>query len=186
MSTSPSPSSQVPLHEAPTTINENKSVSASGSDAPAADAVRAQASEGPAALSTTSAVAGDTKDDTASAETTGQSNGQGSPAAASASPTNEDAKVTVTGPEPSSRGQTPSAKATEDKAKGDRSPADTPSLSATHGPRIPTPSSRTSTPPLHATAAGKKKFSSVSVTKEFLSKAASPAPATAKSGECWI
>lgn len=48
--------------------------------------------------------------------------------------------------------------------------------------RIPTPSSRTSTPPL-AAAATKKKFSSVSVNKEFLSKAASPTPAPAKLGE---
>ncbi|BEI99521.1 hypothetical protein CcaverHIS631_0405640 [Cutaneotrichosporon cavernicola] len=59
-------------------------------------------------------------------------------------------------------------------------PADT----VTHPPvvasavRVPTPSSRTSTPPLAAHA--KKKFSSVSVTKEFLSKAASPVPAPAK------
>lgn len=48
--------------------------------------------------------------------------------------------------------------------------------------RVPTPSSRTSTPPLTA-AATKKKFSSVSVNKEFLSKAASPVPAPAKLGE---
>lgn len=47
--------------------------------------------------------------------------------------------------------------------------------------RVPTPSSRTSTPPLTA-AATKKKFSSVSVNKEFLSKAASPVPAPAKLG----
>lgn len=46
--------------------------------------------------------------------------------------------------------------------------------------RIPTPSSRTSTPP--AATATKKKFSSVSVNKEFLSKAASPVPAPAKLG----
>lgn len=44
--------------------------------------------------------------------------------------------------------------------------------------RVPTPSSRTSTPPVPS----KKKFSSVSVTKEFLSKAVSPAPAPAKLG----
>jgi hypothetical protein len=57
--------------------------------------------------------------------------------------------------------------------------------------RIPTPSSRTSTPPLAATA--KKKFSSVSVNKEFLSKATSPAPVPvkreysceARQGEAW-
>lgn len=181
MSTSPSPSTQVHLHEAPTSTNENKSVSASGSDAPAADAVRAQEPEGPAVPSTTSAVSvsGDKNGDAASAGTTGQSGGLDKPAAVSDNAGKEDAKVTVTGPEPTSRVQTPAAKATDDKAKVDGSP----SLPATHGPRIPTPSSRTSTPPLHATAAGKKKFSSVSVTKEFLSKAASPAPAAAKLGE---
>lgn len=175
MSTSPSPSSQVHLHEAPTVSNENKSVSASGSDAPAADAVRAQEPDGPAATLTTSAVAGDQKDDAASVGTTGQSGGLDKPATVSGDAGKEDAKVTVSGP----AGQTPVGKASDDKAKVDGSP----SLPATHGPRIPTPSSRTSTPPLHATAAGKKKFSSVSVTKEFLSKAASPAPAAAKLGE---
>lgn len=179
MSTSPYPSSQVHLHEAPTSNNENKSVSATGSDAPAADAVRAQAPEGPTAPSTSSAVAGDKNDDTASAVTTATSASPDKPAAAADDAGKEDAKVTVTGPEPGSRGQTPAAKVSDDKAKGDGSP----SLSAAHAPRIPTPSSRTSTPPLHATAAGKKKFSSVSVTKEFLSKAASPAPAAAKLGE---
>lgn len=47
--------------------------------------------------------------------------------------------------------------------------------------RAPTPSSRTSTPPLHATgssASASKKFTSVSVTKKFLTKAASPAVGT--------
>lgn len=44
--------------------------------------------------------------------------------------------------------------------------------------RVPTPSSRTSTPPVPS----KKKFSSVSVTKEFLSKAVSPVPAPTKQG----
>ena len=46
--------------------------------------------------------------------------------------------------------------------------------------RPPSPSSRTSTPPLSATSSGTapKKFSSISVTKKFLSKTATPASTT--------
>lgn len=66
-------------------------------------------------------------------------------------------------------------------------PMDTPSTDKTEtteapptvAARVPTPSSRTSTPPVPS----KKKFSSVSVTKEFLSKAVSPVPAPAKLGK---
>ncbi|GMK59313.1 hypothetical protein CspeluHIS016_0703280 [Cutaneotrichosporon spelunceum] len=82
-----------------------------------------------------------------------------------------------------------SASKPEEKKDGadNQSPTDAvhaPADTAAHPPvvasavRVPTPSSRTSTPPLAPHA--KKKFSSVSVTKEFLSKAASPVPAPAK------
>ncbi|KAL1406087.1 hypothetical protein Q8F55_007770 [Vanrija albida] len=64
--------------------------------------------------------------------------------------------------------------------EGEATPAvGSPSVVSATLARVPTPSSRTSTPPLTA-AATKKKFSSVSVNKEFLSKAASPVPAPAK------
>ncbi len=44
--------------------------------------------------------------------------------------------------------------------------------------RAPTPSSRTSTPPLTSGSSKPKKFSSVNVNQKFLSKAASPVPTT--------